>query len=562
MRQSHLVREITSQPYRVETGFHRDPATEADVGRGFEWMTDVLEHHYGLRRAKARLVLQEQPGSNGFLIASMRTELGDPFLLLGSATQGRLADCELALRKQLLSQRTATIAVASDGVDHLFLRRRHDSERCEYCRDIERENVDAEQFPLFRKDTPTAGAERLDSVFFEAHSAIRDIDGMHDDEALDELCKLLFTLIALDGTETDSGGPLERFRLRDSVHSLERAAKIRRAYADTAKAHASTAEGDAFSAPLRLSDAALLRVWRLLTSYDLPRLSADLKGRAFQRVLAPAIRAGMGQFFTPPAVIDFVVEVVHPKLGESIIDPFCGSGHFLSRSLDFATSHPAPTPHAAREWARKHIHGIEKSERMIRIARTDLLLHDARFISLHQYDALAPFANFSELRAGAFDVVVTNPPFGSLLGPDAISALGTFELARPRGSTPLEVLGLERSVQFLRPGGRLGIVLPEGIFTNQRLVHLRAWLLSKVRVIAIIALPVETFAPYGANVRTCILFARKRDVGDTRTDYSLVVGGCDDIGYDASGKSTPVPCDLDALSVVVHGAFEAAQESD
>lgn len=561
MRRTRSVRELVSHPYEAKTAFHKESSSCSDAGQGFRWLTQILEYHYGLRGRCSTPITEVSPGTHGFATASLRTELGDPFLFLGSAEPGYLADCELALRKHLLDQRTATMAVGSDGSQHVFLRRRHDTERCEYSKDIERENLDKEQFMLFRNDAVGKEGGRLESVFFDAHCAIRDIDGMHDDEALDELCKLLFTLIALGGDPTESSRLTRMPDMGADLHFLEHAAVIRRVYRDAAGTYGSTTSGDAFSTPLRLSDAALLRVWRLLASQDIQKASTDLKGRAFQRVLDPAIRAGMGQFFTPTPIVEFVVAAVQPRIGESILDPFCGSGHFLTRSIEFAVNNGTYPPHEITEWANAKLHGIEKSERMVRIAQTDQLLHGARFISLHHQNALSPFANFSSLRAGTFDVVLTNPPFGSLLGPDAVSALGVFELVRGRGNTPLEVLGLERSIQFLCQGGRLGIVLPEGILSNQRMTHVRSWLLRHVRVVAIVTLPVETFAPYGANVRTCILFAVKRTTADEGEDYPIVVGGAESIGYDASGRNTATPSDLPSLADVVRAAFDTTVEA-
>lgn len=552
-----LAREVVNEPYRTETAFDKTPAQVLEKGRELGWMVDVLEQHYNLRVSGARVRYEVEFGPHGYEIATLRTGLGDPFLFLGFSKQEVFSDCELALRKLLLLQRTASAAVASDGQQYVFLRRRHDSERCEYSKDLERENSDAEQIPLFHV-SPTNSVP-LETVFFESHSAVRDIDGMHADEALDELCKVIFTLVDI-GNEQRRNGSVGGMLACGGLHSLERAAIIRRAYLDASK-HNANDDGDAFSEPFRLSDAALLRVWRLLAPFDLSKISSDLKGRAFQRVIDPAIRAGMGQFFTPTPVVEFVVSAVFPCIGESVLDPFCGSGHFLSKTFELAAEATPKSRAKALEWAKTSLHGIEKSERMLRIARTDMLLGESRLVSLHRHDALAPFSNYASLRAGSFDVVLTNPPFGSLLGPDAISALGALELARDRGSTALEVLGLERSIQFLKPRGRIGIVLPEGLFTNQRLRHVRAWLLRHVHLVAIISLPVETFSPYGANVRTCVLFAAKRHAPGEPGPRALLVGGSESVGYDAAGRANTKPCDLPELAIAVRAAFLSARNN-
>ena len=152
-------------------------------------------------------------------------------------------------------------------------------------------------------------------------------------------------------------------------------------------------------------------------------------------------------------------------------------------------------------------------------------------------DALLAFESYSDIRPESFDLVLTNPPFGSLLGPEAVSQLGRFELANGSRNVPLEVLGLERCVQLLRPGGRLGIVLPDGILANRGARYVRDWLGSKTKLRAIVSLPVETFSPFGANIKTSIVFARKwRPAEKRRAEYAVCLARVDNIGYEATGR--------------------------
>jgi len=170
---------------------------------------------------------------------------------------------------------------------------------------------------------------------------------------------------------------------------------------------------------------------------------------------------------------------------------------------------------------------------------TDMRLNGDGHSNIRCTDALLDFANYPDISPESFDVVLTNPPFGSLLGPEAISALGRFELAQGRRNVPLEVLGLERAIQFLRPGGRLGIVLPDNVLSADSYEHVREWLRKKVCVRVILGLPVETFSPFGANVKTSILFARKWRSGETPDELAKVcLLKIEDVGYDASGRLT------------------------
>jgi type I restriction enzyme M protein len=340
-----------------------------------------------------------------------------------------------------------------------------------------------------RRDT--LQREGLTARLIAAHDAIRAIDGLHADQALDELCKVLATRRGRDGRNGRSDAS-------------------------------------------RLSTPARARVAELLPSSSRARDAdaGDLLGRAFEELLEPAARSGMGQYFTPAAVARLIVEALAPRGGESLLDPFCGSGRFL----------------AARETMRLRRVGIEKSDRMVRVARTGLALRGLSGATIHEGDALSPFAGWRALRPASFDLVATNPPFGASLGRAALDELGPFELARGRASAPLELLGLERSVAWLKPGGLLAIVLPESVLSNPRLQHARDWLLRQVELLAIAGLPLATFVPFGANVRTSIVFARKRTrVGEAHggardgrdgCDERVLLLSIDDVGHDATGRAT------------------------
>lgn len=116
--------------------------------------------------------------------------------------------------------------------------------------------------------------------------------------------------------------------------------------------------------------------------------------------------------------------------------------------------------------------------------------------------------------------------------------LGRFELAQGRKSLPLEVLGLERSVQLLKPNGRMAIVLPEHLLKGKSNRYVREWLFSICEMKAMISFPEEAFSPYGALVKTCLCILRKLDV-DEELDLSSEAFLCavENLGYDATGRA-------------------------
>lgn len=347
---------------------------------------------------------------------------------------------------------------------------------------------------------------RLEHIFFEMHSAMRDEDGLHADEALEELCKLLHLKAFIE-----SGNPPVDTNTPRSAE--KKSALLRGLYMQSCQSVmlAPSVSTNPFSKPIQLSTTALLRAFDLLANYTLAGTNTDVKGRAFQKVLTKAARAGMGQYFTPAPVVSLMVEIVEPELSESVIDPFCGSGHFLSQSLSRLRG--GSHDDGYRAGATPQLHGIEKSERMASVAITELSLSGCP-ANIRTADALLDFVQYDDIRPESFDVVLTNPPFGSILGNHAFGSLAKFNLARGRKRVPLEVAGLERCADLLRPGGRLAIVLPDSIFTTTSFKYVRTWLQRTFSIRVVVDLPSETFCPFGANVRSGILFARKRLRGE------------------------------------------------
>ena len=535
-----------------------------DVAQGIDRFPDsvgcllrLLDADYGykldrfIHRASI-LSLPIATGGPALNALSFDVPPGFPFLLAAAYTESPHREHRDAAIRHALN--TATI-------DVVFL-----YDRTTDYREILRRNFREDRFDTVSDLTPYSGQEKdgqlrlfngctvnqrhgqppsqlpitnkLEDIFFEMHGAMRDEDGLHADEALEELCKLLHlkTFTESINTPVNTAAP----RSAEEKGALLRGLHVQSCQTDIP-----------FSKPIRLSTTALLRTFALLENYTLSGTPTDVKGRAFQKVLTKAARAGMGQYFTPAPVVSMMVEIVEPKISESIIDPFCGSGHFLTQSLSRlkCDSYDVHT--------NSQLHGIEKSERMASVAITELSLAGC-LGNIRTADALMDFEHYDDIQPESFDVILTNPPFGSILGIQAFSLLAKFNLARGRKRLPLEVAGLERCAELLRPGGRLAIVLPDSIFSTTSFKYVRTWLLRTFSIRVIVDLPSETFCPFGANVRSGVLFARKRR-HDERIDLGERVNmiRVDNVGYDASGRTT-LGADID-LAVNEARRFLAAE---
>ncbi len=498
-------------------------------------------------------------------------------------------DAERQLETYLASTHTATIGMITDGDRVRTLRKKIDPNDFEYIPDLPSYGLEARIRVQLVRELPHEESGRstglrvlshdYERVLFDCHSAARDVDGLHDDEALDEICKVIYTKIYDERHTTKQPvGTAFRFQTYGASNASEVASNIRVLYEEARNAdielYSKRIPGyersrGVFKTQIRLSDAALFRVVERLQEFSLIDSKADIKGRAFQRVLGPAIRAGMGQYFTPDPIVELAIGVIQPKADELILDPFCGSGHFLTKALEYVIKHQGDTltNHALHEFKFFHLHGIEKSDRMVRIAMTDMLLHDDGHTNIRNQDALLSFDNYPDIIAlradghqdpALFHVVVTNPPFGSIMRQETMEMLGRFALGHKRKSLPLEILGLERSIQFLRPGGRLAIILPEHLMKGKNALFVRKWIEGVARVKAIFFFPEEAFTPFGAMVKTCLcILQRLRENERAGNDDQTFLCEVENLGYDATGRlkaGSEVQTAIDAFNAHVSWA--------
>ena len=478
-------------------------------------------------------------------------------------------EAERQLETYLSSTHTATIGLVTDGNRVRTIRKKIDPNDFEYIPDFPSYGAEgmATRVKLVREIPKTGTAaktglqpfsDKYERILFECHSTIRDVDGLHDDEALDELSKVLYTKIYDERStvEKEVGTPF-RFQVFGASNPSEAASNIRVLYEEARtkdiEIYSKRIPGyersrGVFKAQIRLSDVALYRVVEQLQAFSLIDSKADIKGRAFQQVIGPAIRAGMGQFFTPDPIVELAVGIVLPTASDLILDPFCGSGHYLTRCLDYViqTQGALLDEYSLHQFKFFHLHGIEKSERMVRIAMTDMMLHDDGHTNIRNLDALLSFENYPDILAlrddgsadpAVFDLIVTNPPFGSIMRQEVMAMIGRFKLGHKKKSLPMEILGLERCFQFLKPGGRMAIVLPDGLLKNKNTRFVRKWVEQLAEIKAIISIPEEAFMPFGAMVKTSLCIFRKLKVGEAPSDEGKTfLAEIENLGYEATGK--------------------------
>ncbi len=233
-------------------------------------------------------------------------------------------------------------------------------------------------------------------------------------------------------------------------------------------------------------------------SYD----DSESLGDAFESLLAALDAQGdAGQFRTPRHIIDFIVAVIDPKKDETILDPACGTAgflisaykHILAANTD-ANGAVALTPDERRRLAG-NLHGYDLSPDLVRLSLVNMYLHGFADPQIYEYDTLTSEERWQDFA----DVIMANPPFMSPKG--GIRPHQRFSVPSRRS----EVLFVDYIAEHLTPGGRAGVIVPEGvIFQSQRgHTQLRRLLVADY-LVAVVSLPAGVFQPY-SGVKTSIL---------------------------------------------------------
>ena len=266
----------------------------------------------------------------------------------------------------------------------------------------------------------------------------------------------------------------------------------------------------------------LKRTIEIIDTIEFSRLDTDIKGDLYESLLSSIESAGeLGQFLTPRHIIRAIIEMVNPKIGETIFDPACGSAGFLITSyewLKFKNSDPKNIEDRdgrkigygdklnKEQWkflTEKTFHGYDVDPEMVRLALMNLILHGIEGAHIRRKDTVAGAEDEEDLRR--FDVVLTNPPFAGKVDRERIKP------TLPVKSNKTQVLFLGYVINSLKPNGRAGIILPEGSLfgTNKDDKDIRRYLLENTKLEAVVSMPAGVFQPYAGVKTSFLVFKRK-----------------------------------------------------
>lgn len=391
--------------------------------------------------------------------------------------------------------------------------------------------------------------ERFAISLGNCHDIIRDNDKLSPEAAFDEISKILFIKIKFERGEDKIFTEKDYITRRKKYDSIltDSASQYYQYLFESVKKEYEKDQIFDLNERLRIRESSFRRIVKVLEIYNLSTVSEDIKGLAFEKFLGTTFRGELGQFFTPRAIVNFMVKVMDPQEGEQILDPCCGSGGFIIRAFEHVRDkilrggRKKDVNLRIRRLASECIYGVDANPRMARTAKMNMIMHGDGHSGVHHHDGLIDCENIFE---GRFDLILTNPPFGArvskglLISAEDIavsednhtlyqkrygneylnsrkrtedsvgkSVVEQYELGRSNSQT--EVLFLERCLRLLRPGGRMGIVLPEGVMNNTNMAKVRAFVEDRAKILMIVSLPKSIFVKAGADVKTSILFLRK-----------------------------------------------------
>ena len=434
--------------------------------------------------------------------------------------------------------------------------------------------------------------DEFSKLLFKCHNIIRNNDKLSPEAAFDEISKVLFIKIRYERDNTGT-----------QLFSEEEFKKLREAY-DKTKSKLSLpfyqqlfertkedyVKDDLFEPndTIKIKEASFEAIVKELEVYNLSRTADDIKGIAFEKFLGKTFRGELGQFFTPRTIVDFMVALLDPEEGEIICDPCCGSGGFLIKAFEYVREkiendiqrvkdrikievfneeyeNGADGDRAIidelvdqyfsvlnmeldtkedgrlKDLSHNCIFGTDANPRMARTAKMNMIMHGDGHGGVHHHDGLL---NVNGIFENRFDVILTNPPFGSRVekslkiteadkftdeakikhyteryGEEYVTALeqvngnvgksvlSLYDSGQLSGLT--EVLFIERCLRLLKPGGRLGIVLPEGVLNNTQLQSVRELFEGMAKIVLITSIPQDVFMASGATVKPSLMFFKK-----------------------------------------------------
>jgi len=370
----------------------------------------------------------------------------------------------------------------------------------------------------------------------KCHNIIRNNEGYDPIQAFDELSKILFAKMYEEQyNKTSNRFTSEIFEktLKDLNVNI-----VQQQFSEIQKVKGFR---DLFpeNTTIKLKDRTIKDIVAIFESYDLTLTNFDVKGEAFEYFLGDTFTGGLGEYFTPRNVVEFIVEAISPKIGEKIVDPFCGTGGFLIYAFEKVSEKIRLNDFSDEEKAKwkkvlsdESLFGTDWKARTSQACKMNMIVHGDGNTGVFQHDGFKDVDG--KIEEEKFDICFTNPPFGANETDSDI--LKAFHLGDGRSSQNREILAIERCLRLVKRGtGIVAMVVPDGILNGDRNSYVREFIQKEATVLGVIGLNKETFQGYSASVKTSVLFLKRKATPDEIVSKDVFMAVCTNTGYAPTG---------------------------
>lgn len=448
-------------------------------------------------------------------------------------------------------------------------------------------NIDEVDRPT-RDSLRNAVGDNLLFSFKICHDHIYVTDGLQKQPAFFELLKVIFCKIH---DERNFPNPLEFYATAKEKKSndgrLTVFNRISKIFEAVKKQYPAIFDKND---SIKLQPRSLAYIVGELQRYSFLSTNIDVKGKAYEELVGANLRGDRGEFFTPRNVQKMTIQMLAPKVTDKILDQSCGTGGFLVIAMNEVIKileQEAGVTNQSEAWmrealngkirdtAKQNFFGIDINPDLVKATKMNMVMNNDGSGNIFRQDSLLhphqwqsdfkkefakaldidPADLRNEHSLGYFDVIATNPPFGSKLPIKDEETLRQYQLghvwqATENGwepteqlqtSAPPEILFIERCWQFLKPGGRMGIVLPDAILGAPGLTYVRHWMIQHCRIVASIDLHPDTFQPRNGTQTSVLILQKKTEAEINRStinDYEIFMAQVKAIGHDKRGNTT------------------------
>jgi type I restriction enzyme M protein len=374
----------------------------------------------------------------------------------------------------------------------------------------------------------------------KCHNIIRNNEGYDPIQAFDEMSKILFAKMY----EEQFNKKGNRFTLEIFDNTLYEL-KINIVQQQFSEIQNTPEYKDLFpqNTHIKLQDRTIRELVKIFEKYDLTLTGFDVKGEAFEYFLGDTFTGGLGEYFTPRNVVEFMVEAISPKIGEKIIDPFCGTGGFLIYAFEIVDEKIKLNDFSEDEkvkWKKTlsndSLYGIDWKDRTTQACKMNMIVHGDGSTGVYQHNGLMNIPG--KIEDDIFDLCFTNPPFGAHETNKDI--INKYTLGAGRDSQKREILAIERCINLVKKGtGKIVMVLPDGILNGDRDSYVREYIQKETNIIAIIGLNKETFQGYNASAKTSIIILKRKEEPNDEISDKIFMAVCTNSGYAPTGLQVP-----------------------